>query len=218
MNRKLYEEYDDENKNRFLQFYPNLQRYAQFLTQNRWDGEDIAQEAILKAMVRYKDDNKISAALMNKIAYHHWIDTVRSRQKEDIDTVGSELSPGKSERVTEIIEAVEYLMKQTTPKQAVIFLLKEAFQYKAGEIADVIGSSETAVKAVLHRAKNQLSKGRERSQEIAPFWNEAEKEQLFELFYESLKAGEPSKLIRALPTIPSFAAPDITTSPYMMAA
>ncbi|RFU63506.1 sigma factor [Peribacillus glennii] len=31
-------------------FYPALQRYCRFLARNEWDGDDIAQEAILKAI------------------------------------------------------------------------------------------------------------------------------------------------------------------------
>ncbi|WP_225049478.1 sigma factor [Priestia megaterium] len=62
--------------------YPKLQQYCRFLTQNAWDGDDIAQETYLKAQ-RYKgEEHNLSSALLNKIAYHHWIDLLRKRKRE----------------------------------------------------------------------------------------------------------------------------------------
>ncbi|MGG3470533.1 sigma-70 family RNA polymerase sigma factor [Neobacillus pocheonensis] len=175
--------------------YPKLQRYCHFLTQNTWDGDDIAQETYLKAL---KYQQKMSSALLNKIAYHHWIDMLRKRKHETID---SEIDGQTS--ISRTDETVELLLKQFTPKQAVIFLLKEAFQYQLKEIADILGTTEMAVKSNLHRAKKRLEKdkGEEQSFSVDTFWNEEEKELLTNLFKDSLQNEDPSVLIKAIPTL-----------------
>lgn len=42
--------------------YPSLQRYSRFLAQNRWDGDDLTHEAIVRAYKNYLPE-KINQAL-----------------------------------------------------------------------------------------------------------------------------------------------------------
>ena len=62
-------------------YYQNLKRYCRFLTQSSWDGDDLLQEVTAKA-IRHYQPSQISSALLKKMAYHHWIDTVRKRSRE----------------------------------------------------------------------------------------------------------------------------------------
>lgn len=185
----------------WMEHYPKLQRYCHFLAQDQWDGDDIAQETYLKALKYTANPKQISPALLNKIAYNHWIDLLRKRKNETIGTDGDELTLNHS--YDEISDTVDVLVKQLTPKQAVIFLLKEAFQYQAAEIAEILDTTEMAVKANLHRAKKRLEKAREEEQtfSIESYWNEEERERLSELFYESLKNQDPTVLIQLIPSI-----------------
>ncbi|GHI01368.1 sigma-70 family RNA polymerase sigma factor [Neobacillus kokaensis] len=187
--------------------YPKLQRYCHFLAQNKWDGDDIAQETFLKALKYTTHPKQISAALLNKIAYHHWVDLLRKRKHENIGADSEERSLFFKNPLDEIPDSVDFLLKQFTPKQAVIFLLKEAFQYQVKEIAEILGTTEMAVKSNLHRAKKRLEKtnDEEQSFSIKSFWEEEEREQLSELFYESLKKQDPAVLIKMIPSIRSIA-------------
>lgn len=179
--------------------YPNLQRYCYFLAQNRWDGDDIAQETYLKAKRYGAQQQKLTPALLNKIAYHHWIDLLRKRKKETLsDRVPSEILHLP---LDEMKSTVELMLQQFTPKQAVMFLLKEGFQYQIKEIAELLDTTEMAVKGHLHRAKKRLEKGVEQSSSVDYFWNEEEKEQCSELFYEALKNQDPTIVIEAVPAI-----------------
>lgn len=193
------------NQNLFVELYPGLQRYCRFLSQNKWDGEDIAQETILKALKHYQSSNKINAALLNKIAYHQWIDTLRKRKRETMEEV-PELSTAGD---TTLLETVEILIQQFTPKQAVIFMLKEAFHYKTNEIAELLGTSETAVKSSLHRAKKRLNQ--DDCFNVEPFWSDEEQALLSALFNESLMAQDPSILLDSLPNLSSLSS-DAQTS------
>jgi RNA polymerase sigma factor (sigma-70 family) len=202
-NREREQRFDEDF---WMECYPKLQRYCHFLAQNSWDGDDIAQETYLKALKYTPQQQKISSALLNKMAYHHWIDLLRKRKNESI-----EAEPAASEVINQLLDdltaSVELLLKQFTPKQAVIFLLKEAFQYQAKEIADIFETTEMAVKSILHRAKKRIGK----DNEADVFWNEEERELLFGLFYEALKNQDPTSLIQLIPTLKSvFEIPKLT--------
>jgi RNA polymerase sigma factor (sigma-70 family) len=179
------------------EYYPKLNRYCQFLAQNKWDGDDIAQETFVKAL-KYSGNKMLSPALLNKIAYHHWIDVVRKRKKETTEINSEQSYDDPSENRTGI---VEILLKHFSPKQAVIFLLKEGFLFQSKEIASLIGTTEMAVKASLHRSKKRLEKGIDEERSLALLWDKEEQEQLAMLFQESLEAQDPSVLIDALPTL-----------------
>jgi|UPI000404433C RNA polymerase sigma-70 factor (ECF subfamily) len=186
------------------ELYRGLKRYSLFLTKDKWEADDLVQEAVLKAIQSY-EPSEISPALLNKIAYHHWIDSIRKRKKETIG-IPEDVLAGNEETLRSgvIIDVVKQLLSSLTPKQAVIFILKEAFQYKTREIASRLDTAETAVKAVLYRAKKRLEK--EKTEQ--PFdWlnNEQERELLFNLLYDSLALQDPEPLINSISVLPSFA-------------
>ncbi|NHM32517.1 sigma-70 family RNA polymerase sigma factor [Neobacillus terrae] len=184
--------------------YRGLKRYSLFLTKNKWEADDLVQEAVLKAIQSY-EPSEISPALLNKIAYHHWIDSIRKRKKETIGLPEDVLAAtDDTSRSGSIIDVVKQLITSLTPKQAVIFILKEAFQFKTWEIAERLGTAETAVKAALYRAKKRLEK--ERTEQLFGWFNnEQERELLFNLLYDSLALQDPEPLINCISVLPSFA-------------
>ncbi|MGZ4160678.1 MAG: sigma-70 family RNA polymerase sigma factor [Bacteroidia bacterium] len=191
----------------WMEYYPKLQRYCHFLTQNKWDGDDIAQEAFLKAKKYDLHQQKLTSALLNKIAYNHWIDILRKRKNERIETDFELASNMSINQLDGIKHTVELLLKNLTPKQAVIFLLKEAFQYQTKEIADILGNTEMAVKSNLHRAKKRLEKNNreEKTVSVEYFRDDEEREQLTALFYDVLKDQDPTVLIDCIPSLKSVA-------------
>lgn len=180
--------------------YHKLQKYCHFLTQNSWDGDDVAQETFLKALKYENQKQRVTPALLNKIAYNHWVDVVRKRKKESIQEDTEFAGAFHNATLDEINNTVEMLIDHFSPKQSIIFLLKEAFQYQIKEIAEILNTSEMAVKANLHRAKNRLGKLKDEDQSLTAetYWNIDEREQLAELFYEALKSEDPTLLIKRL--------------------
>ncbi|CAG9610771.1 sigma-70 family RNA polymerase sigma factor [Pseudoneobacillus rhizosphaerae] len=192
---------------------PGLQRYCYFLSKNQWDGDDLAQEVIIKASQKYQP-TEVSSSLLKKIAYHHWIDTLRKRQHEVLG-IPEQLSKNQvPPHPNTLIDTVTLLLDQLTPKQAVILMLKEAFGYQSNEIANVFNTTETAVKSILHRAKNRLSKD-ETLHSVHTVWDKDEKQLLFDLLYESLKANDPKVIIQRIHEIPSiFEVPKLLKSKH----
>ena len=200
-NNKISEQQEERFEDPFwMEYYPKLQSYCHFLAQNKWDGDDIAQETYLKALKYSEYHQNLTTALINKIAYHHWIDVLRKRRHETVVADSGESMVNN--KFDDITNSVDLLLNQFTPKQAVIFLLKEGFLYQLKEIADILESTEMAVKSNLHRAKKRLEK-RNQSNSVETFWDDKEREQLSSLFYEALENQDPTTLIQSIPKLKS---------------
>ncbi|KON87773.1 hypothetical protein AF332_13685 [Sporosarcina globispora] len=177
--------------------FPSLQRYSRFLAQNRWDGDDLAQEAVIRAYNSYSP-GMINKALLKKIAYNCWMDTLRNRKREQLEE-----SPEREKKDSSLDgeEAISHLLNRLTLKQAVIFTLKEGFQYKTKEIADILQTTEFAVKSSLNRARKQLQHQVEN--EAADSFANEEAEKLYQLLQQSVAAEDPSILIKTIPFLRS---------------
>lgn len=186
---------------RLHQLYPSLQTYSRFLAKNKWDADDLTQEALLKAM-EYYQPTQVSSALLNKIAYHHWIDTTRKRKREVVEDLEEKLEEHNSIRSEELLDTVKLLVNKLTPKQAIIFILKEAFCYQAKEIAELLDTTETSVKSSLHRSRKRLEMEKP-LQSVESYWSEKERELLSDLLYQSLQAEDPTILINWISNLPS---------------
>jgi RNA polymerase sigma factor (sigma-70 family) len=182
-----------------MSHYKSLQQYCRFLTKSSWDGDDLVQEVSMKA-IRHYEPSQISQALLKKIAYHHWVDTIR-KQNREITGIPENLA---SFTQGSMRDTVENVMSKLTPKQAVIFILKEAFRFQSREIAELLNTTEMAVKAALHRARKRLEREgslREVEQEL----NEDEEKLLLDLLCESLQTEDPTVLLENLQDIPALA-------------
>lgn len=179
--------------------YKSLQQYCRFLTKSSWDGDDLVQEVTVKA-IRHYEPSQISSALLKKIAYHQWVDTIR-KQSREITGIPENLASFTQESVRDTVEIV---MSKLTPKQAVIFILKEAFRFQSREIAEQLNSTEMAVKAALHRARKRLE--REGSlRDVDLELNEEEEKLLSELLCESIQSEDPTVLLENIQAIPALA-------------
>jgi RNA polymerase sigma factor (sigma-70 family) len=179
------------------EYYLKLQKYCYFLTQSKWDGDDLAQEAMIKAISFYSQE-RITPALLNKIAHNHWMDILRKRKNEQMSN--EHIREENYSSVGDTIASVDLLLDTFTPRQAIIFLLKEAFQYQSKEIAEILNTTEMAVKASLNRAKKRIENEREPFS-LDSYWEEKEREQLWNLFHDSLVNQDPTVLIEAIPSI-----------------
>ncbi|MDX8342268.1 sigma factor-like helix-turn-helix DNA-binding protein [Rossellomorea sp. YZS02] len=181
---------------------PKLVRYCYFLTKDKWNGEDLAQESVYKALIRYPDYQDWSPALLKKMAYHLWIDKGRKESRELIGSVPEyALEYFSKEWVSP--DTIDMLSDQLTPKQLISFVLKEAFQYKISEVADLLNLTETAVKALLNRSRSKLKKisGDDEWSESESYGEDALQKELNAILYRCLKAQDPSLLLAYIPTL-----------------
>ncbi|WP_408009779.1 sigma-70 family RNA polymerase sigma factor [Pseudalkalibacillus sp. A8] len=182
------------------ELYSKLKRYCHFLSQNKWDGDDLAQETMFKAMERYGDRTELNGPLLKKMAHNLWIDQLRKRNREVIGSMPEEIDRDTNN----FDDLVEQLVSELTPKQSVIYTLKEAFRYQISEIAEIFGMTETAVKAVLNRARKRLAKiasdGNDDSIPVIGHMSEEDDGELTRTLIQAIRSEDPSVLIKLIPT------------------
>lgn len=141
---------------------PALWEYCRRLTGSAWDAEDLVQETLLKAfgaLPRIWQPMNVRAYLF-RIASNCWIDQVRHERRTTLDDLDEhEHLPATetAERGLEVSEAMERLVRLLPPRQRVVVLLCETLGFRASEVAAMLGTSEGAVKSLLHRARATLA-------------------------------------------------------------
>ncbi|MNC30862.1 RNA polymerase sigma factor SigM [compost metagenome] len=142
-----------------------LQRYCCSLTGSSWEGEDLAQETWLKVWSAVHRSNskegemQLARSYLYRTARNSWID--RSRKKttsmteQPIDDL--HIPQQQSDYVT-IWTAMETLVNELGPNQRIALLLVDILKYTAAESAELLNTTEGAVKGALHRARMKLRK------------------------------------------------------------
>lgn len=138
-----------------------LMRYCLSLAKNRWDAEDLAQEAWSKAMRKLQTTEHANPnALLMRIARNTWIDHTRklkfSRSYVENEKTRLRLVPA-NEPGSEHLESIfQSLITRLTPLQRAVFLLKDVYDYSIDETANLLHTSQGAVKSALHRSRKSL--------------------------------------------------------------
>jgi RNA polymerase sigma factor (sigma-70 family) len=153
----------DENTTKSLQMA--LKRYCLALTLSPFDAEDLAQDTWVKALVyninemNHTDHTHPNPeALLLRIARNTWIDIVR--RKATLARL-LELEHSRTEETVahgsfEIEAAFQALQEHLSPLQQAVFLLRDVFGHSGMEVAEILDTTEGAVKAALHRARQAL--------------------------------------------------------------
>ncbi|MHA6529700.1 RNA polymerase sigma factor [Paenibacillus sp. BAC0078] len=140
-----------------------LQRYCLSLTRSLADAEDLAQDTWTKALAY----GKFAAApnpeaLLLRIAKNTWIDAVRRKTslvrvlERSLASSGPNSGHAPENSLTEIELAFQALIRHLSPLQRTVFLMRDVLGYPASEAAEMLGTTEGAVKAALHRARYAL--------------------------------------------------------------
>jgi len=143
-----------------VNFRPQLFRYCRRLTGDVWDAEDLVQDTLLKAFATlgsvHGDITNVQGYL-TRIATNLWIDIGRRRRAE-ADALTREIpesSPSDPDTV-DIRHGGTALFELLGRQECAAFVLKEVFDLSLKEIAEMLSTSENAVKAALHRGRARL--------------------------------------------------------------
>lgn len=184
------------------ELYAKLRSYCYSLSRNKWDGEDLTQEAIYRALHQYRHQSEWRASLLKKIAHNLWVDQLRKRNRKMItEDLGADKTC--TDHHGHSFEAVEELVSKLTPKQLVAFSLKEAFQFKIKEIAEQLNMTEPAVKGLLNRTRSKLSKNEhdKESVSVESYWPEHMQEEAVTVLYRSIEEEDPALLLEKIPEL-----------------
>jgi RNA polymerase sigma-70 factor (ECF subfamily) len=143
------------------QLRPQLHRYCARMTGSITDGEDVVQDALLRAYrsLDSYDDSRPLAPWLFRIAHNQCIDFLRRRgvraEAETAaatpDFVAPPDTPGAGVGL-----AIEHLVLHLPPKERACVLLKDVFDYSLEEIAELVDSTVGGVKAALNRGRSKL--------------------------------------------------------------
>ncbi|HET7579268.1 MAG TPA: sigma factor-like helix-turn-helix DNA-binding protein [Bacillales bacterium] len=97
-------------------------------------------------------------------------------------------------------ENIELLVRHLSPRQTVVFLLSEVFDFRAREVAEMAGITEGAVKALLHRARKKLvekTKEGAHQNEEAPVYGKGETA-VVEAYVEAFNRRDPDAIAKLM--------------------
>ncbi|WP_157338320.1 sigma-70 family RNA polymerase sigma factor [Paenibacillus lutrae] len=149
--------------NSLEQLYGALTRYCLSLTRSQWEAEDLAQEAWLKAMQIAEGPGFTNKeALLLRIAKNTWIDQLRRHTvlQRILKQEEAQMALPDSDSL-EIESAMQALMIHLSPLQRTVFILRDVFALSITETARQLQTTEGAVKAALHRARQSLASVRD---------------------------------------------------------
>ncbi|NGM84594.1 RNA polymerase sigma factor [Paenibacillus sp. 7124] len=150
-----------------IQLQAALKRYCLSLTRSSWDAEDLVQDTWVKALDPLRSGHGNPEAFLLRIAKNTWLDAARRKtalsQKLPLLLGPAAVTQGSGDFAAEM--ALQAMMKHLSPLQRTVFLLRDVLEYSAAEAAALLGTTEGAVKAALHRARRALPALRE---ELAP--------------------------------------------------
>jgi RNA polymerase sigma-70 factor (ECF subfamily) len=142
-------------------FRPQLHAYCRKLTGDIWDAEDLVQDTLLKGFATLGSVHGEIAnqrGYLTRIATNLWLDTQRRRVAEARalgladGEVRSEVQPDTADSR----RAGAALFERLAPQERAALVLKEVFDMSLKEIAEMLTTSENAVKAALHRGRMRL--------------------------------------------------------------
>lgn len=183
-------------------YYQDIKKYCFTLTSNKWEGEDLFQETLMKLYLALKrqPDRTLTKRFFYQVARNTWIDQLR-KQKVTTESFEENKYPGNDrEDFFQIRESLEILAEYLTVKQFVIVLFMDVFQFTAQETADMIGDTQANMYTILQRSRKKLKKCIDLATEPKSAYKklaQTEKQSLnhsFETFVEGVTKRDP-KLI-----------------------
>lgn len=145
-------------------YFGKIYSYVYRKTGDRQAAEDLTSEAFMKALANikgYRYTGQPFVAWLYRIAANVVTDHYRSRRvttslDEGLQAHSSEISPEEAALRLDDQQAVARAIQTLSPDQQDVILLRFSQGLKLKEIADVIGKTEGAVKALMFRALGSL--------------------------------------------------------------
>lgn len=139
---------------------PRLHRYCARMTGSATDGEDIVQEAMMKAFAARPSSGTIdnAEAWLLRIAHNSAMDFLRSRARQLVTDAKEdfELIPAPDAPDPDIVAASLQKFMQLPALQRSAVILKDVLGHSLQEAAAITEASEPALKSALQRGRTRL--------------------------------------------------------------
>jgi RNA polymerase sigma-70 factor, ECF subfamily len=163
---------------------PRLHRYCARMVGSAFDGEDVVQEALAKAVEAWPGAGPVERpqSWLFRIAHNAALDALRRRRRQAVVTCHAGFAQpadpgaGANARVEAAASLATLLRLPVVQRSSVV--LMDVLGHSLAETAEILGISVAAVKAALHRARARLQELAGAPETPAPSLAAAEKDRL----------------------------------------
>ena len=151
----------------YLLHFDRIYSYLHMSVGNRHDAEDLTTQTFLKmleAIGRFEWKSVPFSAWLFRIAHNLAMDFFRAGKREQLEEEVPE-PPGSEEASAEFHalhsigrSSMLDLIADLSPEQRQVLTLKFVFNFANGDVAEILGKTEGAVKSLQHRALATLQK------------------------------------------------------------
>ena len=141
---------------------PKLHRYCARMTGSAVDGEDIIQDAMIKAFAALPDVGVVDnpAGWLFRIAHNSALDFLRHRARgpamQNEEALDKIAAPDSSHQDAEVAAVTLRTFMRLPALQRSAVILKDVLGHSLEEIASITGASEPAAKSALQRGRFRL--------------------------------------------------------------
>jgi RNA polymerase sigma-70 factor (ECF subfamily) len=147
-------------------YFDKIYRYISLKIGNHIEAEDMTQQVFIKALhsiSSYKWRGLPFSAWLFRIAHNLVVDHFRKQTRQPVsaldDTVmAADDNPEKLVELKLDIEKLAVAVKKLTPAQQEVIALRFSGEFPIAQVAEIMGKSEGAVKALQHSAVVSLRK------------------------------------------------------------
>jgi len=152
----------------FAEFRASLLAQACRMLGSASDAEDLLQETFLRwqqtALKRIKSPRAFLTTVIRNLCRNH-LQSARVRYEAlplDISLLTEATEVADDSLRESLAAALRLVLERLPPKERLVFLLREAFDYEYEEIAAIIRKSATNCRQMLGRARKHIATGRAR--------------------------------------------------------
>ncbi|MGH6938160.1 MAG: sigma-70 family RNA polymerase sigma factor [Hypericibacter sp.] len=163
---------------------PRLHRYCARMVGSAFDGEDVVQEALAKAIEAYPAAGRIERpeSWLFRIAHNTALDALRRRNRQalvrsDIDMADMADASAVADVRVAAAASLATLMRLPVAQRSCVVLM-DVLGHSLAETAEILDLTLPAVKAALHRARTRLQEIANAPDDPAPTPSAAERERL----------------------------------------
>jgi RNA polymerase sigma-70 factor (ECF subfamily) len=157
-----------------VELRPQLHRYCARMTGSVVDGEDVLQEALLKAIEAMPQAEPLAnpAGWLFRIAHNAALDFLRRRARldaahsdEDLDMIAAAADPLIDREIA--AASLRTFMRLPVAQRGAV-ILRDVLGYSVEEVGDVMSASIPAVKGALQRGRDRLREIAQEPDEVRP--------------------------------------------------
>jgi RNA polymerase sigma factor (sigma-70 family) len=147
----------DEFENRLKAFRPRLHRYCARMTGSAVDGEDVLQDALVKALRARADGTEVDnfEGWLLRIAHHTSLDFLRGKSRNPIAPITADAETAPIPEADIVAVSLQTFL-QLPELQRCTVILKDVLGYSVDEIASIAECTPAAAKSALQRGRVAL--------------------------------------------------------------